>query len=1577
MTDVRKIRFRFIAVMLCTLIMVSIFVPILGAVRFNQADAAGEEITFYFDTSCVGTGSGTSWKKDMTNVYFYAFKSSSNTGIQPMTDIGKAGTDGGKLFSATINKSKYSYIILLAKDHWSSSLNKTQDYQLSNVSDKSILMLNTNGFNVNSQTVQGLYVSGKYKEEVLTDYSGRTFSILNLDDENTTLKLVYTDETKDLESSDPDPWKHDGTSSSSEITVNVTGRHYLYNNISVPPAGSSGRPWQTVEIYTSGDQLIKKYYFPEGKILDRSFFYGVTDFQSTAPMSYGDGTKLCYQTGNLTALGSMDYEIYFDKEFFTTSPDVGTEPAAEVTKDGNAKYKSASDVSLTGVTLAAGDNDLSGSIFSVYYNGVQYNIFAPKTVGDNLVTVNDNVAVISGKYTVQSTNNKMPNGQEYITVQADMYDYQYDHNSPTVPNYTYNYSKYGKRIVFTDNYNWGGENGGKIGIYFTGGNDTSGDWPGKLMKFIGNNNLGQGQYEYYIPFNTTKIIFNNNNGGNQTVDINNPTESGYYISGGSGTNHTVGTFNIETTNNNSQLANAKRPYLAINEAISKSTYGATDYPMYLGQFWLPNDSNMGFGTSDVMYTNDTAARQRAAHNNDTDTYLVYKDTSDPDDHNQTSGYYTNFGFGKILNNFKWAANLAYRTSAQDSGSYRPYDAVAQGLVYDTLNSEGKLMDRSGTCSIPFFDESWWTQDGRDSFTTSQNKTVNLGEYIKSYKGLDFPFFKIGSDDITFSNGYSKDKLLSDDTDNYEGDYYVFDSKHYSVRVNNDSSLSKYNGDTNRIYDNYGTKGSGKDDDTGREYGFFPFNDPADGGANSTKLHYGFGVKYTIDFYLTEKGTLDDTADGIPITFTFQGDDDVWVFLDDKLILDMGGAHKNALGEINFRTRNTWISAVGNVTDSTIVTDGKADNKESFASIDPKYLKKGKHKITMYYLERGMLNSNLYVMFNLPLSLTKWDLQTDTDFSGVNEGFKSATKYVSDNDVFNFSVQNKGTTEVVGSDFIAPATSAESRVNTDADNRTTSLSPGSGSAHTYNFIGSDGSYQPLKSSGGGVTYELSEPGFAGGSKICCDTRTVGGTEGVVSLQYGELAEFSKQLNFGTSMIVKQLETLSAPAGGSRAAAYKDDTGRTSSKYYITHYKQDEIAPAGKYRYYAGIYRGDDVSQTALSHVDTMYDQSGLKNYSTNHVINPQVEDGALHYEFSDPTNAADRYVYLRQVVVNEVKTVSLRIGKELLANEVSGQNFKFKITFSNVFGSDDADNKISYNNIVYKLYGSSAVSSGKLDNDGKFDMEAGQYVVIEGIPVGTKFYVQELLTTEQTETYELNDTFSINLGSAASPMELTDDTVSLVTNARKTGNLQMQKLVLSDTGSVCSGLTDEFTIELTMTPQTGVNLTEYPIKFIQNGSDIGSAGKVTETISGDSVIYSVKLIPNSSADNNTLRLTVENIPYGTAYSASELTVPDGYIKPDSKPTGSYWTDSNYNSNHTSTAYTNVFYKNSAHSVNSTPDVITVENVKVPIIMPTTGGSGVIFIVPFGILAIVLSGAALMIYKKKTENGYNKGKGRYMK
>ena len=1689
------------SVFMCFLILISGILVIMGSIRSNQV-AAANEITFYFDSSCLGKNSD--WvDKNPEYVYYYAYKSTNNTGIKRMEPVsGKTGSDGGKLYKGTVDKDQYSYLIILKNNNWSDKKYQTLDYSLNNVKDKDILILNTSGYNVGTnEYVQGMYVKGTFEET--TNYSSQKFSILNMDDQEVKLKIRYSTNTKKYENGQWGDWNTDNNDYSEPINVTISARQYQYKQFEVPPR-TGGEPWQSVHIYNSdGTKEIKKYYFPEGKILGRSFFYGVTDFQSTnpAPMDYGDGTKLCYVTSDLGSLGSTNYPIYFDKNFFTSAPEYGKistpsggySTASELTKNGNAKYVTGENVPLS--EWARGNTatniDLSSQIMSVEYDGVQYNLFAPQNEGDNLVTVNDNVAVISGKYTVQSTGNDL-GGQNYLTVKADFFDYQYDKFNPAIDDETpqYNYKEY------------------------------------------------------------------NNNDGSYT----NKTEK-------------------------SKLGNAKRPYLAINEAISASDYGtnASNVPMYLGQFWLPLEGD--YGTSTKAYDDNTAPNQRAGNNSYFGFNQRYWINGEQD-----YGYYTHFGFGNKLNNFKWGANLAFRTNDQQSGTHRPFDAVAQGLVNDYLDGStssvyapnGKLKSKSGNTTVPYFDKSWW----EGSYDTSLG-SIKKADYLNYYSNLDFPFFEIQSNQITFQNGYTNSSLLSDTTDHYAGTYYVFDSKEYSIKVEgtpNNCTLKKSNkkhlnsnDESEMVYDNYGSDGAANNT-TGQDLGLFPFNSSDEGGFNSDKLHYGYGIRYDIDFFLTDTGTIDGTQNGTPITFTFQGDDDVWVFLDGRLVLDMGGAHKNALGEINFKTKQTWISAIGFANTNSIISDnatnGNADDSaisRNRSSVTKSFsdwgnrISQGRHTITMFYMERGMLNSNLYVMFNLPLELTKYDLQTDTDFTGINTGFTAATKKVAENDVFNYQIQNRGTTKVVGSEYKYPTPTVQTRNNNETGT-STALSPPDGvtmipqkvidsehlyldtssftkwendsaefavyyvnntnktaklvpmedvedhifrvdkdpdynevlifrlppplpgksystqyypqpsgserwnalksylrginglsidkngywnstgdatsydltdknkititdwdnsiswgiyqidtmvsntTPHTYDFKGSSGSYQPMislvENVEHGVTYQLTEPNFGGGGVTTFDTRSVTTAKGVVSMQYGEMATFSKQLEGGSQMKVKLLDTLSAPVSGSRANSYKDSTGRKASDYYVTHYKQDELATADKYRKYAGIYRGDDVAAIALKHVDLMYSTGSPapNNYSTNHVINPQVEDGALEFVFADPKNAADGYVYLRQVVVNEVRTVKLRISKDILADETCGDTFNFKIVFSNIFGANTGDSNIVYNQIAYKKYNSSApdtpIETTTLgddggNNDGSFSLKKGQYIEIENIPVMTNYYLTE---TPDSQDFTLSDEYSVNMGNSTNKVVMNGNMSAVVTNKRTTGTIQVQKLVYDENGALMNvdgSLTTEFTLMIGLKAPGGVDLDNYldnyPIKFMQNGTDLVATGKAVKLTADELTsytsyyptaenwaVYKVTVKANTAADG-ALRLNIQNVPYKTVYKVHELSVPLGFKIPTktTKPTNSVWNQSAYNCN-TSGTYANVMYKDNTKTLNNTDnDLVTVENNLNPIEMPSTGGSGVVLIFPLGILAIVLSGAAVMIYKRKIDNGSILRKGRYMK
>ena len=153
-------------------------------------------------------------------------------------------------------------------------------------------------------------------------------------------------------------------------------------------------------------------------------------------------------------------------------------------------------------------------------------------------------------------------------------------------------------------------------------------------------------------------------------------------------------------------------------------------------------------------------------------------------------------------------------------------------------------------------------------------------------------------------------------------------------------------------------------------------------SDSGKLAHdqGFGMKLEIPFTLNAKGLNDD---GTAQTFDFSGDDDLWVFIDDKLVLDLGGAHGRTTGSINF---NTMTATANN---SQAVASGVTRNG-SFSSVidtaaqdfNPDKI----HTMTIYYMERGMFDSNLKFGFSFHAIPNQFQAEKKVRGSEVNSGF---------------------------------------------------------------------------------------------------------------------------------------------------------------------------------------------------------------------------------------------------------------------------------------------------------------------------------------------------------------------------------------------------------------------------------------------------------------------------------------------------------------------------------------------------------------------------------------------------------------
>ena len=369
---------------------------------------------------------------------------------------------------------------------------------------------------------------------------------------------------------------------------------------------------------------------------------------------------------------------------------------------------------------------------------------------------------------------------------------------------------------------------------------------------------------------------------------------------------------------------------------------------------------------------------------------------------------------KVKFNRFMAINNAQRNEDNTNGKEHTYYAY-QGLVEGTANADGAPLLKGTTPATvePHFN--------KDFLLGENSKNAKLGEV---YENVKFPFTK-------------KKNLFTEDTG---VDYWYFDSNDTTLYLKQDSG---HNSDSEYFLQESteNKKGNSVNVDVSSNsqghYGYFPFNETATPG-KATTYNYGFGTKLQMDFTLTDDGKVetDNFVNGkkekTSIKFFFSGDDDVWVFIDGKLALDVGGAHGEVSGLLEFgETKTTdgkknsvtaYVSKVKKGGTSNEDQDKKSVKHVKYNNKDIDFYAKGttltfdkgqKHTLTMYYMERGMWGSNMAVAFNFPDN-NELQVQKEVELKNVNPAFQDCFK---NQKIFNFTIQNQathyGTTPAVG------------------------------------------------------------------------------------------------------------------------------------------------------------------------------------------------------------------------------------------------------------------------------------------------------------------------------------------------------------------------------------------------------------------------------------------------------------------------------------------------------------------------------------------------------------------------------------
>lgn len=306
--------------------------------------------------------------------------------------------------------------------------------------------------------------------------------------------------------------------------------------------------------------------------------------------------------------------------------------------------------------------------------------------------------------------------------------------------------------------------------------------------------------------------------------------------------------------------------------------------------------------------------------------------------------------------------------------------ATQGLVADQLsNNNLQLKTNNGTALAPFFN--------KDFLNGNNSKNTVLG---KVYENVTFPFVKKA---MRSSSTESTGTL----------DYWYFNSADQAATTTNKNLQLKYDATDEYFLQSNEEEVKGSTTKEATENGnYFPLNSSKQSG-KASQLNYGFGQKFDLKFRLTSDGKVLDSANNeVPIEFNFSGDDDVWVFIDGQLVLDIGGDHAVVTGRIDFANKKATVSSAKN-SSSGGTSNGEVE-KDFPKVLDTNNYFTKEHTLTMFYMERGLWESNMQITFNFPQE-NKLTVEKEVDTSGANEIFKDA---LADVGTFDFEIKNLAT-----------------------------------------------------------------------------------------------------------------------------------------------------------------------------------------------------------------------------------------------------------------------------------------------------------------------------------------------------------------------------------------------------------------------------------------------------------------------------------------------------------------------------------------------------------------------------------------